>query len=143
MLDLLFNVMPGQMAKYEYVYRLLKPLREWIRKINADRPPFPWPLPKPILWSALIRTAEDLKSVQLLERLQQLQAIIEKLDSVNKAPSNAAAAMEALMQLKDELPRIDSKINRHRIANWLKAVVIFAFLGTITILIAVRITQCS
>src|SRR5438128_9392029 len=142
MLDLLFKL-PGQMAKYEYVYRLLRPLREWVRKINGERPPFPWPLPKPILWSAFVRAAEDLKSVELLERLQQLQAIIEKLDSINKDRSNAAAAMQALMQLTDELPRIDRAINRQRIANWLKAVLIFAFLGTLIILIAVRITQCS
>src|SRR5438128_1244190 len=125
MLDLLFKL-PGQMAKYEYVYRLLTPLREWIRKINVERPPFPWPLPKPILWSALVRAAEDLKSVQLLERLQELRGIVEKLDAVNKDPSNDAAAMRVLMELTDQLPRIDREINRHRIANWLKAVIIFA-----------------
>ncbi|HTE90973.1 MAG TPA: hypothetical protein VK639_18590 [Terriglobales bacterium] len=140
MLDLLFKAMPGQMAKYEYVHRLLRPLREWTRKINVDRPPFPWPLPKAILWSALVRTAEDLKSVDLLERLQQLQAIVEKLESVNKDPGNDAAAMEALMQLTDALPGIDSWIYRHRIASLLKAIGIFVLLG---MLIAIRITQCS
>ena|SRR5437870_634172 len=142
MLDLVLKL-PAQMGKYEYVYRLLTPIREWIREISSERPPFPWPLPKPILWSALIRAAEDLRSAELLERLQELRGIIEKLDAVNKDPSNDVAAMRVLMELTDKLPKIDGEINRHRIANLLKAIVIFALLGTLIVLLTARIIQCA
>ena len=143
MINLLLKMMPEQMAKYEYVYRLLKPVREWIQKVDVQTPPFPWPLPKPILWSALIRAAEDLKSVNLLARLQQLQAIVEKLEDVNKHWDNNDAAIDVLFQLRDELPIIDRQINRHRIANWLKATAIFALLATLVVLITFRISQCA
>ncbi len=125
MTDWLLQRMPEMLARYEYVKSLLEWLQEWINEIKSEKPAFPWVLPTPLLLTSLERAAQECKDVHLLRFLVDVQKQIAELERVNRESGNDALAISTLMNLSDNIPKLEERLKAQLVRSGLMARVFF------------------
>jgi hypothetical protein len=128
MSDWLLRQMPEMLARYEYVKSLLEWLQEWINEIKSEKPKFPWMVPSPLLLSSLERAAQECKDVRLLRFLVDVQKQIAELEKVNRATGNSELAISTLMDLSDNVPKLEKRLKTQLIWSGVMARVFFLVL---------------
>lgn len=128
MTDWLLHQMPEMLARYEYVKSLLEWLQEWICEIKSEKPAFPWVLPSPLLLTSLERAAQECKDVRLLRFLVDVQKQIAELEQVNRQSGNDRLAITTLMNLSDNIPKLEERLKTQLIRSGLMARLFFVVL---------------
>lgn len=125
MTDWLLHQMPEMLARYEYVKSLLEWLQEWINEIKSEKPAFPWVLPDPLLITSIERAAQECKDVRLLRFLVDVQKQIAELEKVNRQSDNDERAMTTLVNLADNVPKLEERLKKQLIRSGLMARLFF------------------
>lgn len=132
MIDWLLRQMPEMLARYQYMQSLLDWLQEWINELKGEKPAFPWVLPSPLLMSSLERAAQECKSVKILRFLVDVQKQIAELENVNRERNNDALAIRMLMNLSDNVAKLENQLKaelvKAGIMAWLFFLVLLALL---------------
>lgn len=118
MIDWLLNQMPEMLARYEYMHSLLDWLQEWINELKIEKPAFPWVLPSPLLITSLERAAQECRAVNILRFLVEVQKQIDELKKVNEQRGNDTLALQALMNLSDNVPRLERRFKKRACEIW-------------------------
>ncbi|MDQ6911927.1 MAG: hypothetical protein M3128_03525 [Verrucomicrobiota bacterium] len=135
MVDWLLHQMPEMLARYDYMRSLLDWLEEWFEDLKADKPAFPWVMPHPLLIASLERAAQDCKSVAILRFLVEVQKQIAALERVNRESDNDALAVQTLMSLSDDMPKLEKELKGQLLRSGIMArlfffVLLFLLFGT-------------
>jgi len=125
MSDWLLRQMPEMLARYDYVKSLLEWLQEWINEIKSEKPVFPWLLPSPLLLLSLERAAQECKNVHLLRFLVDVQKQIAELEKVNRQSADDRLAITTLMNLADNVPKLEERLKSQLIRSGLMARLLF------------------
>jgi hypothetical protein len=128
MIDWLLNQMPEMLARYEYMHSLLAWLQEWINELKLERPAFPWVLPSPLLIASLERAAQECRAVNILRFLVEVQKQIDELKKVNEQRGNDTLALQALMNLSDNVPRLERRLKNELVKSGVMARLFFIVL---------------
>src|SRR5207245_1255808 len=110
-------------------------LQGWIDELKIDKPAFPWIMPNPLLISSLERAAQECKSVSLLRFLVDVEKQIVELKRVNIQRDNTTLAIQTLMNLSDNVPKLERELKRHLVKSAVMAwclffALLFLLLGT-------------
>lgn len=125
MVDWLLRQMPEMMARYEYMQSLLDWLQEWINEIKKEKPAFPWALPSPLLMASLERAAQECKAVNILRFLVAVQKQAADLEKVNRQSNDDALAMRTLINLSDNVPKLEKQLKGELVRSGLMARLFF------------------
>ena len=120
--------MPEMLARYEYMHSLLGWLQEWFNELKIKKPAFPWILPNPLLIASLERAAQECKAVNILRFLVEVQKQIDELKKVNEQRGNDTLALQALMNLSDNVPRLERRLKNELVKSGIMARLFFVVL---------------
>lgn len=125
MIDWLLRQMPEMLARYEYMHSLLDWLQEWINEVKSEKPASPWILPSSLLMTSLERAAQECKAVNILRFLVQVQMQVAELEKVNRQSNNDPLAMRTLMNLSDNVPKLEKQLKGELVKSGIMARLFF------------------
>jgi hypothetical protein len=145
MTDLFLNVMPGLMAKYEYVHRLLKWAKVEVDNIAAhhNKSTVGYPVIEPLVLSSLERVSPEIGSVPLLQFIVTLRSLNSRIVKTNADPKNTENVIDLFLDLQDQMPALDLQLKRTLQAYALKSVLLFLALLALVVVPLVVLTRYS
>lgn len=129
----LLGIMPGMMAKYEYVHDLLMWAEQSVDKIKGHGSTINYPLIDSMLLAALEKASNDVGSVSLLKFVRELHSLNGRLDETNKHPDDTRGALDTFLHLKSEIPRLDGEVKVRLGRYAAKSVVFFVVVGLLVL----------
>src|SRR5438876_10572875 len=131
--NLMLNLMPGRLGKYQYTRDLLKWTEDYLSELSNHQSTVDYPLIESVLLSSLERAAQDAQSVTLLRFVVNLRKQNERLHDVNQNPGNTENVLNTAAALQSAIPKLNAELKAKIKWRTVGSIVLFLLLSALVV----------
>ena len=131
--NLMLNLMPGMLGKYQYTRDLLKWTEDYLSELSNHQSTVDYPLIESVLLSSLERAAQDAQSVTLLRFVVNLRKQNERLHDVNQNPGNTENVLNTAAALQSAIPKLNAELKAKIKWRTVGSIVLFLLLSALVV----------